>query len=108
MNWNTLWPLIEQAAIDAAKTAAQQFAAQAATDAKAFLKTAAASLLKYTTQLKANDITQDEFADLVNGLKDLATMNALTEAGLAEVALEAVRNAVTDAVIQVVLDAVKV
>ena len=106
MNWNELWPQIEQAAVTTARLAAKQYAAEATADAEAFVKQAGALLLKYTTQLAAGDITEGEFADLVQGLKDLAALNALTEAGLAEVALQALRDAVVSAIIQVVLDAV--
>lgn len=106
MNWNALWPQIEQAAVNTAKLAAKQYEDEARADAEAFVNRAGALLLKYTTQLAADEISEAEFADLVQGLKDLATLNALTEAGLGAVALQALRDAVVSAIIQVVLDAV--
>ena len=106
MDWEKLLKQIEQAALDAAKAGAKEFASAAGDDAKAFLKAAADDLKRYSEAYKAGTITKGEFEDLLQGLKALAQMNALTEAGLAEVALQGIRDAVLKAVIQVVESAV--
>lgn len=71
----------------------------AVADANAFLNQAQADLKLWTTQLTQGLLKQDEFEDLVKGEKDLAEMNALKTAGLAQARLDAFVNGVIDAVI---------
>jgi hypothetical protein len=57
-------------------------------DGTAFIQSARADLETWTAQLTKKEISPDEFADLVEGEKDLAKMEALKEAGLAMVKIQ--------------------
>jgi hypothetical protein len=89
---------------DGAKSLAQQtlqyFITQAKSDTSDFLNQSKQQLNEWTDQLALGQLSQDEFADLVGGLKDLAAMQALTEAGIVATRVQRFR----DAVIKLVID----
>ena len=68
-------------------------------DASAFLEKARADLERWTLELAEGKLTNDDFAFLVKGKKDLAEMEALKQAGLALVRIDQFRNSVFDLVI---------
>jgi hypothetical protein len=84
---------------DLAKSTLKDFVAQAQNDAQSFMKQAKEDHLRWTKQLAAKKLTKDEFADLVKGQEALATLNALTQAGLALAKLQRFRDALTKLVI---------
>ena len=90
--------------VSGAKGLAQQtltdFVTQAQNDTKDFLLQSRQQLNDWTTQLAKGQMTKEEFADLALGLKDLAVMAALTEAGIAAARVQRFR----DAVIKLVID----
>ncbi|MFZ5449703.1 MAG: hypothetical protein ACOZFS_13810 [Thermodesulfobacteriota bacterium] len=51
-------------------------------DGQAFLEKSKADLQRWLKMLNNKEITQEEFKSLVEGLKDLAAMEALKQAGL--------------------------
>ena len=75
------------------------FIVQARGDTSDFLNQSTQRLQEWSTQLGQGQMTKDEFADLVGGLKDLATMRALTQAGIAAANVQRFRNAVIKLVI---------
>src|SRR5262249_28377664 len=83
-----------------AKRTLKDFVTQAQNDAQSFMKQAKKDHIRWTNRLAAKKMTKDEFADLVKGQKDLATLNALTQAGLALARLQRFR----DALIKLVID----
>ena len=93
----------ESAIISGAKGLAQGtltgFVTEAENDAKSFLTQAAADLQQWTSQLQAGQLTQDDFTDLVNGDKDLARLDALTQAGIALAEVQRFRDALINLVI---------
>jgi len=97
---------LAQGAIDAAKQVATNMIKEAAADAIAFLNVALPTLSRYVDLLASKQITPEEFKSLMLGLKDLATMAALTQAGLAEIEVEKTRNAILKAVTSVAIGAV--
>jgi hypothetical protein len=82
-----------------AQNTLNEFRTAALDDANAFLNQVQADLQLWTTQLTQGLLKQDEFEDLVKGEKDLAQMQALKTAGLAQARLDAFVNGVIDAVI---------
>jgi ABC-type ATPase with predicted acetyltransferase domain len=56
-------------------------------------------LRRWTRELRDNELTKAEFADLVKGQKDLAQLAALTQAGLALAALQRFRDGLMKLVI---------
>lgn len=68
-------------------------------DSLNFMNKSKEKLIKWTTQLAANEITKDDFTALVKGLKALTEIHALTQAGLAAVKLERFRSGIIDIII---------
>jgi len=85
--------------VDIATKEARDFVGAAQADGQAFLDALKADLQTWTQQLAAGTLTPGDFAFLVRGKKDLATMNALTEAGLAAIRIDKIRSAVIDLII---------
>ncbi|WP_443947445.1 hypothetical protein ACJVDH_10075 [Pedobacter sp. AW1-32] len=73
---------------------------------KAFLQEIKPNLVKYTTQLIAGDISELEFKDLIFGEKDLLEMRALTNAGVALIAIDQFKNGVIDIISKSLLGAI--
>jgi hypothetical protein len=65
-----------------------------------FLTQSRVDLELWTQQLAHGDLSEDEFADLAAGLKDLAIMQALTKAGVAAANIQRLRDVVIDLVIK--------
>ena len=82
-----------------AKGALKDFAPQAQSDARSFLRQAKEDLRRWTRELRDNELTKAEFTDLVKGQKDLAKLAALTQAGLALAALQRFRDGLMKLVI---------
>ncbi len=68
-------------------------------DADAFLERTRVDLARWIGELAAGQLTEEDFAFLVRGKKDLAEMEALKQAGLALVRVDRFRNALFDLVI---------
>lgn len=79
----------------------QGFVAQAKDDTRNFLNQSKQQLQQWTTQLALGQLSKLEFEVLVGGLKDLAALRALTQAGIAAAAIQRFR----DALITLVIDA---
>jgi len=91
---------ILSASKDLAQQTLQGFVAQAESDATDFLNQSKQQLNLWTDQLASGQLSSDEFNDLALGLKDLALMHALTQAGVAAATAQRFR----DAVIKLVID----
>jgi hypothetical protein len=87
-DFNQILKTAEQGIVQLAATTFANYKNQAISDGKAFLSAAKADLQNYTEQLAAGEITPDEFRDLMQDEADLAKMDALKAAGLAQVALD--------------------
>jgi hypothetical protein len=85
--------------LDIAKKDAKDFVGAAQADGQAFFDALKADLQTWTQQLAAGALTPGDFAFLVRGKKDLATMNALTKAGLAAIRIDKIRSAVIELII---------
>lgn len=79
---------------------------QAAGDAIAFVSSAVPFLGKYTDLYIQKLITSDELESLILGLKDLAEMNGLTQAGLAAIQIDNTRNSILKVVTSTLIGAV--
>jgi len=68
-------------------------------DGQSFLDKSKDSLVDWTQQLSKGEITKEDFEWNVAGLKDLAELNALEEAGLAKAAFDTFTNGLIDLVV---------
>lgn len=105
-NFSDIIDDLKAGAIEAAKQAGQDFIAQAAGDASAFVESILPSLGRYTTLLLSKQITIDECEDLIFNLRDEAEMAGLTAAGMAAEEIQNTRNAILKAVSSVVIGSV--
>src|SRR5438128_942246 len=79
----------------------KDFLAASKDDAKAFLQQSEDNLRRWTRQLALNELSKDEFEELVRGQADVAAMVALTQAGITAARIQRFR----DALINLVIDA---
>lgn len=93
---------LEQGAIDSAKSIAAGLVEEASSDAVNFVTKALPEISRYISLFLSKQISLDEFKSLMMGLLDLAEMNGLTEAGLAEIEIDKTRNAVLQTVTSLV------
>lgn len=68
-------------------------------DAEAFLAKSAVDLERWSRLLAKGDLSRKDFAWLLQGKKDLAELEALTQAGLSQIRLEKFRTALLDVVV---------
>jgi len=68
------------------------FEADALADMNAFVRKSQRDLERWTKLLEAGDITQEDFADLVQAKKALAELHGLTKAGVAITKLDRFRS----------------
>lgn len=87
-----------------AKTLLKGSVKEARADAEAFVAKSATKLKKWTEQLAAGELSRDEFEALVRGQKDLAELNALTQAGIGAVKVKKFRNELTGLVVKTAFD----
>ena len=98
MNINELYKQLQDVAEKAVANVAAPFAEQAKQDALGFVRHAADNLVRYAKMRLAGQITDDELMSLVKGQGALATMTALTVAGMAQIEIEKLKDQVLDAV----------
>jgi len=84
---------------DFAQTRWEQYKDAAISDGDAFVQQLESDLHNWTVELANGKLTQDDFAWLVAGKKDLAELVALKHAGLTEARLEDFVNGLTDIVV---------
>ncbi|MCB2213362.1 hypothetical protein KQI52_14705 [bacterium] len=77
----------------------REFADQVLTDSKDFLQSAKDDLQTWTAAVARGELDQAGFESLLRGKQDLLEMRALTEAGLAQVRVDTIRNAIIGIVI---------
>jgi hypothetical protein len=82
-----------------ARSEAADFIKQASDDGQAFVNALRADLETWTRQLVAGQLSAADFDFLVKGKKDLATMNALTQAGLTAIRIDRIRTAVINLIV---------
>jgi len=75
-------------------------------DGEAFANAMKADLQLWTQQVTSGALSKADFEFLVRGKRDLATMNALTEAGAAQATVDRVRSQLVNLVITAAFKAV--
>lgn len=68
-------------------------------DGNAFVERTKDDLERWTLELAAGDITEDDFEFLVKGKKDLAEMEALKQLGLSKVRIAKLRDGILGVVV---------
>jgi len=102
-NFDAFLDAAKKGVVDVAKTEAFDYLQDAQSDGNAFLESTKQDLLVWTQQLADGLLSQEEFEFLVKGQKDLAKMEALTQAGVGAAKIEAVRSGVINAVLTAAL-----
>jgi hypothetical protein len=97
--WDDFLTAVRDGAAQLAKGALKDYAGQVSSDANAFAKRSKTDLIRWTKMLAKHEISKTEFSDLVHGLKSLAAMDALKQAGLAIITVQRLRDQIIDLVI---------
>jgi hypothetical protein len=90
---------LQKSAADLIQAEAKDYAKEAAADVRGFLKRSRAKLKEWTRKLADGDLDAGEFEFLVRGLKSLAKMDAVRQAGMAKIRAERLANALLDLVV---------
>jgi hypothetical protein len=98
-NFNRFLKELQAGAVEIAKKEGAEYLKSAKADSQDFLETVKADLKRWTKLLAQGRLTKEDYEFLVKGKKDLAEMNALTQAGLAAVRVDRVRVALIDLII---------
>ena len=105
---NQIKTQVAQQAAALAQTLLSQFVHQAVQDGNVFLNQTENDIATWLQQLQNGDITQKNFDSLVRGERDLAEMDALKQAGLAQVSIDTFVNGFIQIVINVALASLRV
>lgn len=97
---------LQEGVMDAVKQVLTNFIPEATEDVTAFFASSAGRIERYVKLLVTSQITLGEFKSLILGLRDLAELTALTQAGLAEIEIEKTRNTILKAVTSIAIGAV--
>jgi len=103
-NFDSFIDVVKDGIGDLAKETLKSAIEQAKDDAEAFLKRSANDLKRWTGMLATGELSKDEFESLVKGLKALAKMHALTQAGISIARINRFRNAVINLVLNAAFD----
>lgn len=114
MDIKSILASVETAAIGAARDFAtgelektgKEILTQAAHDAIDFVAAALPALERYIKLLMDGSITKEEFASLMGGLKDIASLNGLTAAGLTAIQVDNTKGTIVKTITSLVIGAV--
>jgi hypothetical protein len=105
-NVESLLEDIKNNAISSVKTDVKDFLSETETDIKEFIVSQKNNIIKYAELLENKEINQDEFNDLMLGLKDLCQMKALEEKGIAIAKLDKIKSDIMDSIINTIISKV--
>jgi hypothetical protein len=106
ININDILKTVEDQAKALAQQKIKDYSQQALADVKNTLQDAKEDLKRWVEELARGEIDKDEFESLVQGQIDVAKMQALKQAGLAEVQIESFVNGVIDIVVNAAMSAI--
>jgi hypothetical protein len=106
ININDILKTVEDQAKALAQQKIKDYSQQALGDVKNSLQDAKEDLKRWVEELARGEIDKDEFESLVQGQIDVAKMQALKQAGLAEVQIESFVNGVIDIVVNAAMSAI--
>ncbi|NKB81442.1 MAG: hypothetical protein GKS05_06090 [Nitrospirales bacterium] len=98
-NFDQFFDDLKTGITDLAKNDVPEFLREATDDGKEFLGSMRNDLLDWTQQLADGQLSKDEFEFLVKGRKDLAKMEALTQAGATVVKVNQLKSSVVSLII---------
>lgn len=99
-DYDKIWDTLKNSVLDLAKSEVKDFTDDAIKDGEAFLAASKERLMRWTQLLIDKKITQDDFEFLVKGLKDLAQMDLLLQAGLTAIKVDKLKNGIIDIIIK--------
>jgi hypothetical protein len=95
---NKLWSDV----LNIVTTEAGAFVKEATDDAKKFFDKAKDDLLALTKEFAAGKLSDKEYKHLVLGLKNLAEMEGLKQAGLAQIRIDEIKNSIVNTIVNTV------
>jgi hypothetical protein len=92
IDFSSMFTQLEQRIGSLAKTTVSGYVSQAEADGKSFVDQIKDDLQQWTPLVAEGKLSRNEFAELLAGDESLLKMEALKEAGLAEIALDNFKN----------------
>jgi len=99
---------IKQGITQIATTQCQDYIAQIQQDGDAFLRASKDDLQTWLEQLSSGQLSKEDFEFAVQGRKEALEMDALTQAGLSVIRVEAIRSAIIKLIIAVLVKAIPI
>ena len=106
VNIDNVLKSIEEQSKSLAEKLFKQYAQQAFTDIRDFLRNSKADLERWIQELARGQIDRDEFKSAVQGQLDVAEMRVLKQAGLAQVRIDIFTSGVLDIVVSAAFAAI--
>ena len=98
-DFNEFLKVLKDNTEDIARNSWKEYRKAAMKDGGSFIRKTKADLERWTMLLAEGKLTQDDFAWLVQGKRDLAVLEAMKQEGLSQVQLNRFRNALMDVVV---------
>jgi hypothetical protein len=102
--WDKFVDEVVKGAAELAKSMAKGHIAQAKEDAEVFIERSKTDINRWTKLLAKHEISKTEFSDLMHGLKSLAAITALKQAGLTIIQVQRFRDKLIDLVVDKAFD----
>jgi hypothetical protein len=102
INFNDVLTQLGNGLTQLAKTTVSDYLTAAEADGKQMLASLSIDLQNWTTELSNGDITSSNLVYLVTAKKDLIEMDALKQAGLAEIRLDQFKNSALQLIISTI------
>jgi hypothetical protein len=103
-----IWKNVKANVLDLAKTMFSDFKEEAVNDVTVFLNKTKTDIGTWTMQLSHNEITKAEFESNVAGLKDLAEMMLLHNAGIALIRIDEFKKNLYNTIVNTVTAFIKI
>ena len=105
-NIDSLLQELKNGIVDLAKNEGKQYANQVQADGEAFVNASEADFRLWATQLSEGKLSKEDFASLIRGKKQVATMKALTAVGVAAASKDRIQTAIINLAVNALIKAV--
>lgn len=103
VNFNEIFNQLKDDVVGLAKSTLNNYGKEAEEDGRELLNSIEEKLKRWTLLLANGDLTTEDFEFLVNSQKDLVTLHALKEGGLAHAEIEQFKNNVFNTIVETVI-----
>ena len=106
IHWDNLFNTLGENIAKLANETINSYATSAIEDAQAFLDETRTAIKEWTILYGQGHISKEDFKDLLLGQKDLMKMNALKQAGMAQITIDKFRNDLVETLVNTISGAI--